>query len=279
MTGPPLVQFLTSTHTVLGLVAVLRLGLHLRRVAVRADRRWSIRSPIRRRRACRTAGCPANRYRSSLRRRPPSSQGSGCPHSPIQRSPRRRAGCRARQVHCRRDASAPSEVQSPICLPGAAEESQQDSASYLTCPRPTRQRAVQGPPLTQSLARSKKLKLSGDSRWLQKVINRARKLMVREKGKDAAALFFGSISIQSPELTKSRVHNGNWLVSSSWSQTFNPLLTRGWGRSTYSSKSRGDQAYELQLDYGNINAVPRAIRGLGPANDPGAGWTIARCDW
>ena len=59
------------------------------------------------------------------------------------------------------------------------------------------------------MSNSKKLKLSGDSRWLQKVINRARKLMVREKGKDAAALFFGSISIQSPKLTKSRVHNGN----------------------------------------------------------------------
>ena len=95
------------------------------------------------------AGGPAVlTHRSSGRQR------SGGAQTPCSR-PRRRAGCRARQVHCQRDASAPSEVQSPICLPGAAEESQQDSASYLTCPRPTRQRAVQGPPLTQSLARSR----------------------------------------------------------------------------------------------------------------------------
>ena len=166
MTGPPLVQFLSPTHTVLGLVAVLRLGLHLRRVVVRADCRWSSRSPIRRRKACPDrgwssqplslastpqatvfAGGPAVlTHRSSGRQR------SGGAQTPCSR-PRRRAGCRARQVHCQRDASAPSEVQSPICLPGAAEESQQDSASYLICPRPTRQRAVQGPPLTQSLAR------------------------------------------------------------------------------------------------------------------------------
>ena len=33
------------------------------------------------------------------------------------------------------------------------------------------------------------------------------------------------------------------------------------------------------LPEGTANLLPRAIRGLGPTNDPGAGWTIARCDW
>ena len=50
-------------------------------------------------------------------------------------------------------------------------------------------------------------------------------------------------------------------------------------RNTCFPRDFGDMLHLVDFCCNDYNLVPRAIRGLGPTNDPGTGWTIARCDW